>query len=166
VTSGRRAVKVVQPEIELLPMKEILLTEAGVPGGSTLYNYVKAKTSTYGEEIRIPSGTVKYDLFWIPKEGHALRMAKELTFPERKVVSIKPEDYLGLIRVKGPGTAKQILVVPAGSPKGTRTSYTTQEAKRYGDLMIVPAGKYDIWVDENVIEEGLEVAAGKLYELE
>jgi len=166
VASGRRAVKVVQPEIELLPMKEILLTEADAPGGDTLYSYVKAKTDKYGEEIRIPSGTVKYDLFWIPKEGRALRMAKELTFPERKVVSIKPEDYLGLIRVKGEGTAKQILAVPEGSPGNTRASYTIQAAKKFGDLMIVPAGKYDIWVDENVIEEGLEVAAGKLYELE
>jgi hypothetical protein len=167
VVGTRRAVKVVQPEIELLPMKEILLTEAGAPGGNTLYNYVKAKTSQYGEEIRIPSGTVKYDLFWIPKEGHALRMATELTFPERKVVSIKPEDYLGLIRVKGTGAVKEILALPAGSPGGnTRRNYVTQEAKKFGDLMIVPAGKYDIYVNENLIEEGLEVTPGKLYELE
>ena len=165
VASGRRAVKVVQPTIELLPMKEILLTEAGAPKG-TLRSYVKAKVEKYDEEIRIPSGTAKYELWWIPKEGHALRMATDLVFPERKVVSIKPEDYLGLIRVKGTRAVKQVLVVPAGSPKGTRTSYTTQETKKFGDVMIVPVGKYDIWVDENVIEEGLEVTAGKLYELE
>jgi hypothetical protein len=127
---------------------------------------VKAKTSKYGEEIRIPSGTVKYTLWWVPKEGHVLEMTKDLSFPERKVVEIKPEDYLGLIRVNGTGAVKQILVVPAGSPGDTRKSYTTQEAKKFGDLMIVPAGSYDIWVDEAVIEEGLEVAAAKLHELE
>lgn len=165
VASSRRAVKVVQPMIELLPMKEILLTEAGAPK-PTLNNYVKAKVDKYDEEIRIPSGTIKYELWWIPKTGHALRMATDLLFPERKVVTIKPEDYLGLIRVKGTGSVKQILVVPAGSPKSTRTNYATQDAKKYGDLMIVPVGKYDIWVDDNVIEEGLEVTAGKLYELE
>lgn len=166
IVSGRRAVKVVEPKIELLPMKEIWLTEANAPNGATLSSYVKAKTAKYGEEIRIPSGTVKYTLWWVPKEGRVLEMTKDLSFPERKVVEIKPEDYLGLIRVKGTGAVKQILVVPAGSPGSTRTSYTIQEAKKFGDLMIVPAGSYDIWVDEAVIEEGLEVSAAKLYELE
>lgn len=167
VGAGRRAVKILQPAIELLAMKEILLTEADAPGGDTLYSYVKAKTSAYGEEIRIPSGTVKYDLFWIPKEGRSLRMAKNLIFPDRKVIEIKPEDYLGLIRVKGTGAVKQIVAVPAGSPGGnTRGSYVTQEVKKFGELMIVPAGKYDVYVDENVIEEGLDVKPGKLHELE
>jgi hypothetical protein len=167
VAARRRAVKVVQPAIELLPMKEILLTEADAPGGNTLYNYVKAKVSAYGEEIRIPSATTKYDLFWIPKEGRALRMAKNLTFPESQVVEIKPEDYLGLIRVKGTGAVKIIVVVPAGSPGGsTRNNYTTQDTKKFGDVMIVPVGKYDVYVDDNLIEEGLDVKAGKLHELE
>jgi len=165
VASGRRAVKVVQPTIELVPMKEILLTEAGVPKNS-VYNYVKAKVEKYDEEIRIPSGTAKYELWWVPKDGHVLRLATDLVFPERKVVSIKPEVYLGMIRVKGTGAVKQVLVVPAGTPQNSRGNYTTQEAKKYGDVMIVPVGKYDIYVNENLIEEGLEVAAGKLYELE
>ena len=165
VSSDRRAVKVVQPTIELVPMKEILLTEAGVPKNA-VYNYVKAKVEKYGEEIRIPSGTAKYELWWVPKEGHVLRLATDLIFPERKVVPIKPEEYLGMIRVKGTGAVKQVLVVPAGTPQNARGNYTTQEAKKYGDVMIVPMGKYDIYVNENLIEEGLEVAAGKLYELE
>jgi hypothetical protein len=162
---GRRAVKVVQPAIELLPMKEILLTEAGVPKNS-VRNYVKAKTEKYGEEIRVPSGEAKYELWWVPKEGHQLRMVTDLTFPERKVVSFKPEDHLGLIRVKGTGAVKQVLAVPAGTPQNSRNNYTVQETTKYGELMIVTAGKYDIYVDENLIEEGLTVAAGKLYELE
>jgi hypothetical protein len=93
-------------------------------------------------------------------------LATDLIFPERKVVPIKPEEYLGMIRVKGTGAVKQVLVVPAGTPQNARGNYTTQEAKKYGDVMIVPMGKYDIYVNENLIEEGLEVAAGKLYELE
>jgi Mg-chelatase subunit ChlD len=165
VVGSRRAVQVVQPEIELLPMKEILLAETDAPK-STLDGYVKAKTDKYGEEIRIPSATAKYDLWWVPKQGHVIRMVKGISFPERKVVKIKPEDYLGLIQVKGTGTVKEILAVPAGSPASTRHSYTTQDAKKYGDIMIVPTGKYDIWVDSNVIEEGLNVAAGKLHSLE
>lgn len=165
VVSNRRAVKVIEPEIDLLPMKEILLVEAGSPK-DTLYSYVKAKREKYGEEMPIPSSTTKYDIWWVPKEGHRIQMVKNLSLPERKVVQVKPDDYLGLIQVKGRGTVQQILVVPAGSPGTTRASYTTQEAKKYGDVMIVPAGKYDIWVDDNVLEEGLDVAAGKLYQLE
>jgi hypothetical protein len=156
---------VIEPEIDLLPMKEIVLVEAGAPK-NTLYSYVKAKREKYGEEMPIPSSTAKYDIWWVPKEGHRIQMVKDLSLPERKVVQIKPDDYLGLIQVKGRGTVEQILVVPAGSPSTTRASYTTQETKKYGDVMIVPAGKYDIWVDDNVLEEGLDVAAGKLYQLE
>jgi len=162
---GRRALKVLQPTIELLPMKEILLTEAGVPKNS-VRNYVQAKSEKYGEEIRVPNGEAKYELWWVPKEGHQLRMVTDLTFPERKVVSFKPEDYFGLIRVKGTGAVKQVLAVPAGTPKNSRNNYTVQETTKYGELMIVTAGKYDIYVDENLIEAGLTVAAGKLYELE
>lgn len=165
VASGRRAVKVAQPAIELPAMKEILLTEAGSPK-SNLYYYVKAKTSKYDDEIRVPSGTTKYELWWVPQAGHVISLVTNLTFPERKVVTIKPEDYLGLVQVKGTGTVKQILVVPAGSPASNLFHYTTQETKKYGELMVVPKGKYDVWVDSNVIEEGLEVAAGKLYSLE
>jgi hypothetical protein len=32
--------------------------------------------------------------------------------------------------------------------------------------MVVPVGSYDVYLDGDAIEEGLEVAAGKLYELE
>jgi hypothetical protein len=32
--------------------------------------------------------------------------------------------------------------------------------------MVVPAGSYDVYADNNLIEEGLKVEPGKLYELE
>ncbi len=92
-------------------------------------------------------------------------MVKDLTFPERKIVTLKPEDYLGLVQVGGTGAVKQILVVPAGTAENTRNSYTVQEVKKYGDIMVVPAGKYDIWVDDNIIEEDVEIAPGKLRRL-
>jgi Ca-activated chloride channel family protein len=165
VVANRRAIKVLEPEIDLVPMKEILLAEAGA-AKNTLNSYVKARKQKFGEEIPVPSSTAKYDVWWVPKEGHPIQMVKDLSLPERKVVTLKPEDYLGLIQVGGQGPVKQILVVPTGTPDNTRTSYTVQEAKKFGDLLVVPAGKYDIWVDSNVLEEGLEVAPGKLLRLE
>jgi hypothetical protein len=165
VVANRRAIKVVEPEIDLVPMKELLLAEAGAPK-NTLNSYVKARKQKFGEEIPVPSSTAKYDVWWVPKEGHPIQMVKDLSLPERKVVTLKPEDYLGLIQVGGQGPVKQILVVPTGTPDNTRASYTVQEAKKFGDLLVVPAGKYDIWVDSNVLEEGLEVAPGKLLRLE
>ncbi len=165
VTTNRRALQIVKPDVDLLPLKEIILTEAGTPK-NTLENYVKARTSKFGEEIRIPNAEAKYELWWVPQSGHVIKMVTDLSFPERKIVELKPEKYLGLIRVNGTGAVKQILVVPAGTPKTTRNSYTTQETKKYGEWMVVPAGKYDVWIDDNVIEEGFEVAAGKGHELE
>jgi hypothetical protein len=165
VTSSRRAIKVVEPAIELAPMKEIVLAEAGA-AKNVLNAYARAKVTKYGEEIRIPSPTAKYDIWWVPNDGHPIVMVKDFTLPERKVVEIKPEEYLGLIQVKGSGMAKQIVAVPPGTAGNVLGAYTVQAAKKYGDIMVVPKGKYDIWVDTNVIEEGLAVEAGKLHALE
>jgi hypothetical protein len=164
VATDRRAIKVLQPDVDLMPMKEILLAEAD-KSKNTLNNYVKGKSQKYGEEIRVPSGSAKYDVWWVPQEGEPIQMVKDLTFPERKIVTLKPEDYLGLVQVGGTGAVKQILVVPAGTAENTRNSYTVQEVKKYGDIMVVPAGKYDIWVDDNIIEEDVEIAPGKLRRL-
>jgi hypothetical protein len=165
VTSSRRAIKVVEPAIELAPMKEIILAEAGA-AKNVLNAYARAKVAKYGEEIRIPSPTAKYDIWWVPNDGHPIVMVKDFNLPERKVVDIKPEEYLGLIQVKGSGMAKQIVAVPPGTAGNVLGAYTVQAAKKYGDIMVVPKGKYDIWVDTNVIEEGLAVEAGKLHALE
>lgn len=43
---------------------------------------------------------------------------------------------------------------------------TWQETQKFGEIMVVPAEKVNASVDDDMIEEGLEVKAGTLHELE
>jgi hypothetical protein len=126
--------------------------------------YKKGSISKYGEEIRVPSSTEKYDVVWYPKEGEAILMVKGITLPERKVIEIKPEDYVGFIKVKGEGTPDSIHAAVKGQPRVL--SFSTQRANKFGEIMVVPVGSYDVYIGDSAIEEGLQVEAGKLYELE
>jgi hypothetical protein len=121
VNSARRAVKILQPKVELpdmaeMPaMAEIVLIETTYPVKEARL-YKKGNITEYGEEIRIPSSTTKYDLVWYPKEGEAILLVKGLALPERKVIEIKPEDYVGFIKVNGKGTPKSIHAAVKDAP--------------------------------------------------
>jgi von Willebrand factor type A domain len=163
VGASRRAVKILQPKVEMPEMAEIVLIETTYPVKEARL-YQKGSITKYGEELRIPSSTVKYDLVWYPKEGEAILMVKGLQLTERKVIEIKPEDYVGFIKVNGKGTPKSIHAAVKDAP--SVLSFSAQRTKKFGEVMVVPVGSYDVYIDESAIEEGLQVEAGKLYELE
>jgi len=159
-TIERRAVKVLKPEIEgFPPLAEIQLVSYGLGSVS-----VVAKGG-YGEEIRVPSPTTKYDVKFAPKTEGALPVAMlaDHVFPDRKLLVIKPEDYLGLVRVNGSGQLKSVISV---YKRGLGSIVGIQESKKFGEIMVVPAGKYYVSVDGNDIEEGFVVEPGKLHVLE
>lgn len=155
---ARRAVKVLQPAIAgFPPLGEIQLVSYGLGSLS-----IEAKGG-YGEDIRVPSGTTKYDVKWAPKgDGLPVAMLKDHVFAERKVVVVKPEEHLGLLKVSGTGNVKNIRVYQ----RGLGSIIVFQEAKKWGEIMVVPAGTYFIEADGNQLEEGFKIEAGKLHELE
>ncbi len=157
----RRALRILQPKIELPVMESISLVPED-EADSAVYTMVGSVTK-YGEYLNVPSSSKKYAVAWQPKEGVRVFLKRSFSIPERRVVDIQPETILGMIQVNGTGKAKDIYVVKAGD----RGAFVTriQTAKKYGDIMVVPAGKYDIYVDGNRIEEDLEVVAGKLQRL-
>jgi hypothetical protein len=164
VRSSRRAVKILSPMVSEMPaMAEIVLIESGMPVKEARL-YKKASITKYDEEISIPSSTAKYDIVWYPKEGEAILLVKGLSMPERKVIEIRPEEYVGFIKVNGQGTPKTIHAAVKGQP--SVLTFSTQRTDKFGQVMAVPVGSYDVYVGGNVIEEGLEVKAGELHELE
>jgi hypothetical protein len=56
-------------------------------------------------------------------------------------------------------------VAPTGTPASVASSNAIQSAKAFGEIMVVPAGVYDIYVDGSLIEEKFEVKPGNLYPL-
>jgi len=162
---NRRAVRLLSPKVELPPMKELLL----VPEKTDIayvYTYKLASIDRYGAELRIPSSSAKYDLIWVPKEGKPIRLVKGFTLPERKVVDVKPEEHAGMVQVNGEGTARSVVVAPTGTDKAYANTYAIQTAKKFGEVMAVPAGDYDVFVNGDLVEEKLKVEPGKLQELD
>ena len=157
----RRAIIVHKPAIEEFPaLGEIRLISRGLGSTST------DGTGGYEEEIRVPSATVKYEILWVPKDKElgSVAILRDKVFAERKLVEIKPEDYLGMVRINGKGKPKKSIVVSRAGGLGSTERAT--ECKRFGQVMVVPVGKWDIWIDDDKIEEGFEVEPGKLHELE
>jgi hypothetical protein len=166
--AGRRAVKLMPPEISLPPMRKLLVVESGQSGPKENEDYsaaqinartpglwlgsvgilsgderipFAAETSQYGEEIRLPSAG-NYDLWWQPMEGKALCIVRNFSIKNRGIVELHPESYLGFVRVLGKKSRspKWVVLTPVdyGNP--------IQVAKKYEVDMIVPAGSYDLWI--------------------
>lgn len=162
VEPDRRAIRVLKPDLEEMPEIEgIQLVKAG-DANVPVYDTV-ARIQNYGE-IRVPSSTQKYDLLLVPKVGRRIFLMRDFSMPERKVLDVKPEELVGLIQVNGSGKSGDIDVMPAGeSVQGVYTPI--QRAEKYGEIMIVPAGTYDVYVERSQVEAGLEVKAGELHRL-
>lgn len=166
VDTSRRALRILSPEIELPAMKEIFLVEANQAESS-----VYTKTSTiakYGDYLDIPSSTKAYDVMWVPQTGRAVYLMRNYTLAERRVVDVKPETLLGMIRVRGTGTPRAIFVMPAGEePRGVYRPIS--QVANFDELLAVPSGTYDLYITEQggrtrLIEEGFQVEPGKLYQ--
>lgn len=157
VTRNRRAITVLKPTIEFPDYAEIRVISRGLGSISVVGR------GTYGEEIRIPSSTQKYEIQWVPKVGEPVALVKDFTLAERKVVEFKPEEYLGMVRVNGTGSPQQRIDV---YERGLGSTIVLQSCQKFGETMVVPIGKVNIRVDGQDIEEDLVVEPGKLHELE
>lgn len=153
----RRAIKVLKPEIEFPAYKEIQVVVIGL--GSTS---IKG-TGKYGEEIPIPSATGKYEIWWVPQKGITVAILKDFSLAERKVVEIKPEEHLGLVKVGGSGKPKTRILV---WQRGLGSTLPLQECKAFNEIMVVPAETVNVSVDGQLLEEDLKIAPGKLHELQ
>lgn len=165
VASNRRAIKFIAPKIELPEMGEIFLVKAR-SSLAIIGTYKIVGINKYGEELRVPSSSQKYDIIFVPKGGQPIKLVKEFSLPERRVVEMHVEEHAGLVKVDGKGTPKNLFLVPAGSARAIAGTYAVQRAKNFGDIMILPVGEYDVYLDGDLIEEKLKVEAGKLYELQ
>jgi len=170
---GRRAVVVKSPRIEFPTMKQIALIEARRPLPER-HNYrAIMESNVYDRPIRIPSGKKTYDLGFLPVEGMAVRLAPGIQIPDRSTIQIQPEDYLGLVNLRGEGLppAKLVALVRPGRAGPGHNFDPVQTSDRYGTDLLIPAGKYDLWIlgvdgNREMLEEDLEVAAGQRLQLD
>jgi Mg-chelatase subunit ChlD len=175
----RRAIRVLKPaaaDFELPAMARMGLVAAeGYGPDSTAYRPL-AEVKGYDMDLRLPSAE-KFDVWWIPAQGRPVRMIAGMSIADRKRVEVKPEEHLGIVQVKGDGLpAPKVvaLVEPEGYGPDTAGAFRpVQTCTKYGELMVVPAGKYDLWLKADdggavaeVLEKKLEVPAGKVTVIE
>ncbi|HEV3021692.1 MAG TPA: VWA domain-containing protein [Pirellulales bacterium] len=174
----RRAIKVLKPSVQFPALKTIAVFKADQIGPNTAASYSPVGGATkFDQEIALPSAD-KYDIFWRSETGQWTPMILGFSNPERKLIEIKPEDYMGLVRLGGQGLPKPeivVLVKPGGFGPGEAAGgpayYAVQYSKNYGEIMVVAAGKYDLWIQPaggkgQKLESDLEVEPGKLVELD
>jgi Mg-chelatase subunit ChlD len=161
----RRAIRLLEPRTKMPEMARAFICGGNTPGAIATTD-IKGSIQKFGEEIRVPSADEKYDLWFEPKEGIAIRLLDNAQFAERKLVEYRLDELAGLIQVDGNGTPERIMAVTAGTPGAIASSAMVQKTGKFGEQMLVPVGKYDIYIDNNLIEKGIEVEAGRLYQLQ
>ncbi len=165
VDTSRRALRIMQPSIELPPMQEVFLVEAGA-ADSPIFTKT-ASITKFGEYLNVPSSSKKYDVVWVPESGRHLYLMRDVTLSERKVVEVHPETLLGMIKVEGKGEVYHIFVMPEGNkPIGVYTPVAQVDS--FDNTITVPVGSYDLYVYPKdsgmyLLEEGIKVEAGHLY---
>jgi hypothetical protein len=169
-----RAVEVLPPAIQLPAMDRIYLTAAGTAAMALRVDHV-ARTDRYGQSLRIPPSVKAetFDLWWVPQQGRAVRMIKDLRVDESSV-AIRPEDYLGLLRITGMNApaASLVLLTPIGTAGFATRADAAQTAPGYGKDMVVAPGQYDFWIEpadggkSERLAEKVEVTAGKVTVIE
>jgi Mg-chelatase subunit ChlD len=167
---NRRAIVVLPPKIKLPPVKEIRLYKAGSYSPLVPSQGVEAVVK-YGEEIRLPSAD-KYDLYWFPEKGMPVLILKGFSQEERRLREIRPEEYLGMVRVAGSGLPKAKEIFLAQNYDPISRHGLIQVVSGYNQDLVVPAGTYQLYIrradngDVQRLEEKLEVEAGKVTEVD
>lgn len=165
VLAGYRAIKILAPtKLKLPDLKEMKLYDHG-KWANAFRGSPLAVMTKYGEEFRLPSDE-KYEIhFSCQGNNQVLNMVAEISIKERKVVEIRPDDYLGIVRVSGTGQPKPSLVYLRHPEQSFGSN--VQEVDNYGKDLVVPAGTYDLFVktgtnNGNLIERKLVVKAGEI----
>jgi hypothetical protein len=166
--TGRRAVVVVAPTVKMPPVKEIL-TLREKANFSTVDYYVINRVSSYDAELRQPNDK-PVAIWWRGETGLPVEMVGAFENPERQVVKLRPEDYLGIVRVtsEAPGGDVRVIVT---RPETTAAlvdygTYKVQESNGFNQDMVVPVGTYMLWIvpqggEPTLLEEEVQVAGGQ-----
>jgi hypothetical protein len=164
-----RFVQINPSAIELPAIESIYLTRAGLDRMALRADHI-ARIDKYGQSLRIPPSVKveKFDVWWVPEKGRAVRMKKDLVLEEASAI-IKPEAELGLVRVSGKSlpAASVVLLTPVGTASFATRAQAIQSASGFGKDMVVPPGDYDLWIEpadggrSERVAEGLKVEAGK-----
>jgi hypothetical protein len=155
-------------------MKAIVVVKAGEPGPGVAKHKAVAETAKYKETVNVP-GEGPYDVYWLGKNGIAVRVVAAIKVKVGEVLEVKIGDHVGIVNFRGDNQPRVALVTiapqddPGPDEKGHRA---IQTAKDYREDMVVPDGYYSLWITpENgarprKVNDRFRVQAGKTVQLD
>jgi von Willebrand factor type A domain len=172
--NAARNLEILPPTVQLPAFDAIYLTPAGTGAMALRVDHI-ARTAKYGQSLRIPPSVKaeRFDVWWVPERGRAVRMIKDLTVDEPSV-AIKPDEHLGLVRVSAANlpAASAVFLAPVGTADYALRAQSAQSAPGYGKDLAVAPGQYDVWIEPAAggkaerIAEKVEVTAGQVTVIE
>jgi hypothetical protein len=153
-------------------MKEIVTAKAGAASAGTLYAYQINTVNKYDAALR-QANADPVDIWWVPETGQPVVMVAQFENAERETKQLRPEDYLGMVRVTSEeaGSKVRLVATTADSSAGTIGAYQVQEVAGYNQDMVLPVGTYKLWhIEESqeptLLEEQVQVTGGQVTAIE
>lgn len=154
-----------------------ITTHRGLPGIEkvTAYRNKSGKRERVGEQTKLDErlalpGTGPFEVWVKPKGGIAVKAADTLRLKAGKLSELKLGDLLGAVEVFGdnfPRAEKIVLTDTRDPGPGEKGHVAIQEAKDYRMEMLVPSGRYAVWVvpangaKAQRVEDDVRVLAGR-----
>jgi len=169
-----RGLRFTAAETFLPEPKGIAIVKAGEPGPNAPKHKAIVLVGKYKETAKLADDG-PFDVWWIPKNGMALRIAAGLKLNDGEVKEIKVDDHLGLVNVRGDNQPRvgRITIAPQDDPgPGEKGHVPIQTAKDFRVDMVVPEGFYSLWItpDNNArprkIIDRFRALAGKTVQLD
>lgn len=155
-------------------VKKIVVVKAGEPGPNAAKHQTIGAIEKYNETLKVPAEG-PYDVWWQPKDGLAVRVIGGVKLKDGEVRTIKLDDHLGIVIVRGDKEPRVslITIAPQDDPGvGEKGHIAIQTAKEFRVDMVVPDGIYSLWITpENgarprKINDRFRVQAGKSVQLD
>lgn len=123
----------------------------------------------FDQAIELPNEG-PFDVYVVPKGGLPVRLAEKVKVPRGQTVTLRLDERLGVVRIFGEGLPQPrrlVLTRPRDPGPGAKGHVPVQQAERYRQNMLVPAGTYELWLvplngaRPQRIAENIRVLAGR-----
>lgn len=165
-------VEIEQPDVRFPELEEVFVIQAdkGRHPSFIWRKDVLDSVTGYGKAMALTTDR-KYDVYARFKGNKTVLLLKDFA-PDRKLVKLNPQDYLGLVRVEADETlpaAKGYFAADAGVKPGDWLTPGSlhQDVAPEQKEMVLPVGAYSLWLaraDEKprlLLADKVEVKAGK-----
>ncbi|MDW8242145.1 MAG: hypothetical protein RMJ88_02925 [Thermogemmata sp.] len=131
---------------------------------------VVLESDQFDQPVELP-GEGTYHVEIIPQGGLPVRLAEKLQLKRGQMVTLRPDERLGVVRIFGEGLPRPkqvVLTAPRDPGPGAKGHRPIQQVDKFRLNLLVPPGTYEMWLvpangaRPQRIAENIRVLAGKV----